>query len=104
MTDLIYNGLITMEEALGNPVFTWKGENFLCVPNTVNDISNVINTGFNEDADFRMTVRLDQFTEDIYPALNDWITYLNYRFLVRQIKKPAHNVFWVYVLELPKIK
>lgn len=102
-TTYILNGLKAMEAMLGNPSFTWKGQVFKCVANTINDSEKSADAGFNENADFRMTVRLNQFTPNIYPALNDYITYLGYKLLVKGIRKPAHGVFWVYILELPTI-
>ena len=103
LLDFILNGVISMENLLGNPTFTWKGESFACVPNTVNDKQKSIDAGFSENADFRMTVRLNQFTPNIYPQLNDYVYYLGYKLLIKEIKKPAHGVFYVFVCELPSI-
>lgn len=102
-TDIILNGVLGMESLLDNPSFVWKGETFACVPNTLVDQIKSADAGFNENADFRMTVRLNQFTPNIYPAINDYITYKGYQLLIKQIRKTSHNVFWVYVCELPSI-
>lgn len=103
LTDFINKSLVSLEKKLNNPTFVWKGETFLCVPNTLNDSAKSVDVGFDEDADFRLTVRLNQFTVGIYPALNDYITYQGYKLLIKKIKKPAPNAFWVYECELPKI-
>lgn len=103
LNDFITFSLKSMEANLGNPTFIWKGETFICVPNTINDGAKAVDVGFDEDGDFRMTVRLNQFSTGIYPALNDFITYQGYKLLIKRIKKPAHNQFWVYEAELPKV-
>ena len=96
-------GLIQTETTLGSPQFTWKGESLACIPNTINDSNSNVLAGLSENADFRMTVRLNQFTPNVYPALNDYITYNGYTLLIKGIKKPAHNLFWIYTCEIPKI-
>src|ERR1017187_6847281 len=103
LNDLILNGVISMENMLVKNTFTWKGETFSCIANTVNDAEKSSDAGFSENADFRMTVRLNQFTPNIYPALNDYIYFQGYKLLIKTIKKPAHNVYWVYVCELPSV-
>jgi hypothetical protein len=101
-TNLILNGCLGMEALLGNPTFSWNNETFACIANTLNDQQKNVLAGLNENADFRMTVRLNQFS-GVYPALNDYITYLGYQLLIKSIKKPAHGVYWVYVCELPSV-
>lgn len=98
----ILGGLIQMEQLKGNKTFTWKAESFVCIPNTYNENIKTEMIGFDENADFRMTVRLNQFTPNIYPALNDYITYSGVNFLIREIKH-MNDVAWVYVCEAPKL-
>ena len=99
VNDFILNSITAMEGMLTLNTFVWKGETFKCVANTVNDTAKASDAGFTEDGDFRMTVRLNQFTPNIYPALNDYITYQGYTLLIKGIRKPAHNVYWVYITE-----
>jgi len=103
LTDFILNGIIQMENTLGNPTFLWKTETFACIPNTLNDAIKNSTPVFDENTDFRMNVRLNQFTPNIYPELHDYITYQGYSMLVKQIKKPVHNVYWIYVCEAPGV-
>ena len=104
MSTFILNGVTGTEKLLNNPTFIWKGETFACVPNTLNDSIKSSDAGFNENADFRMTVRLNQFTVGIYPQLNDYIKYLGYTLLIKGIRKPSHGVFWIYTCELANIQ
>jgi len=104
LNTFILNGVTAMEAYLNNPTFVWKGETFKCVANTINDQERAADAGFSEDADFRMTVRLNQFTPNIYPALNDYIIHQGYQLLIKGIRKPAHGLYWVYICELPNIK
>ena len=104
VANLALNGLNKVRSATGNPTFIWKEETFICTANTLHDkIDNSIDAGTSEDADFRMTVPLNQFTPGIYPALNDFITYDGYNLLVKDISKPSHGIFWVYILALPNV-
>jgi hypothetical protein len=103
VTRLVLNGITKMEKMLGNPTFIWNGETFDCVPNSLNDEIKSDYKFFTEDGEFRMTVRLNQFSSNIYPDKNNDIFYMNVRLLVKKIIKPAHGVYWVYVCQLPKI-
>jgi hypothetical protein len=103
VNDFILNCVIGSEKLLQNPTFAWKGETFGCVPNTLNDTLKSGEAGFDEESDFRMTVRLNQFTPNIYPSINDYVIYLGYKLLIIGIRKPAHGVFWIYICELPKV-
>jgi hypothetical protein len=99
----ILNGVLGMEGLLGKPTFIWKGETFACIANSINDQEAATDAGFKETTDFRMTVRLNQFTPNIYPAINDYITYLGYSLLIKEIKKPTHGVYWIYMCDLATI-
>ena len=101
---LILNGIIGTEKLLGCPTFTWKNETFRCVPNTVHEKIKSSDAGFTDNTDFRMTVRLNQFTPNIYPQPKDYITYLGYTMLIKEVMKPGHGVFYVYVCEAPTIE
>jgi hypothetical protein len=103
VNQLFLSGILLMEQTLNNPTFIWKGETFNCVPSSISDEVKAVDIGYNENGDFNMTVRLNQFTPNVYPALNDFITYLGYKLLIKKIKKPAHGVYWVYQAEIPKI-
>jgi hypothetical protein len=103
VTRLVRSGLNTTQRFLGNPTFVWKDQTFNCIPNTVNDSIKSENKSFNEDADFRMTVMLNQFSQNIYPELNDYIYYLGYQFMVKEIKKPGHGIYWIFVCENTKV-
>lgn len=99
-TDFILNGITQMENMLDNPVFTYKGEDFACVPNTINDvIKSDKQIGYDENVDFRMTVRLNQFTSGIYPQLTHVITYNGTKFVIKEIKTPPHQVYKIYICE-----
>jgi len=102
-TNFILNGCLGMEQLQGSPTFIWEGETFNCIANTIKDSEINVSAGLTENTDFRMTVRLNQFTPNIYPELNDYIIYLGYQLLIRGINKPAHGVFWIYICSMPTI-
>ena len=101
--NFVTNGIIKLEQTLNNPTFTWKNNNYVCVPNTLT--VGVTNSGisFQSNSDFEMTVRLSQFN-GVYPQPNDYIYYSGYKLLVKQIKQLPHNVFWVFVCSNPSMK
>jgi hypothetical protein len=99
--NMVVNGLIQMETLMGNPTFLWNGETFKCVPNTLNTSEKNVRAGLNVNADFRMTVRLTQFSPGIYPQLNDTITYLGFNLLIKGVKFPGHGLFMIITTEQP---
>lgn len=101
--NIILAGQMQMESFLNNPTFAWKGELWACIPNSYIDAVKNDMAGFNSNGDFRMTVRLNQFTPNLYPDTNDIITYLGQDFIIKQIKKTPHGVFWVYICEVASI-
>lgn len=103
LSDFALSGVTGMETLLGNPTFTWKGSTFGCVPNTLNDEVKNNNKWFNENADFRMTVRLNQFSNGVYPSLNDYIYYAGKQLVITGIKKTPHNIFWVFICSQPTV-
>lgn len=104
LSDFILNGVTQIEDTLGNPTFTYKGESFACIPNTLKETVKGGNKElFIASSDFRLTVRLNQFSSGIYPAVNDYITYMDRKLLIKEIYKPVHNQYWVYVTAQPEV-
>jgi hypothetical protein len=103
LSDFILAGMAQMETTLGNPTFIWKGETFICIPNSFSN--KVGNSGmtFEKEDDFRLTVRTNQFTPNIFPKPNDYITYSSNRLLVKEVRYPAHNQFIVIVCQDPSV-
>lgn len=106
MSDLqldILDATLANESDFGSPTFTWLSGSYICIPNTLHNKEKSNDAGFSKDADFRMKVRLNQFSGSNYPALNDYIYFNGNRLLVKQINMLWHNVFAVYEMELPNI-
>ncbi len=100
-SDLL-TSLLENEDELGNPTFTWLGKSYSCLPNVLSEALESNAVGYGSNGDFRMRVRLDQFNGS-YPYLKDFITYMEQKLMVKEIKKPVHGVFWVYVCEKAKV-
>ena len=103
LNNFVLNGVLQMEAMLSNPQIIWKGESVTCIPSTLNTNVKTSDTGFNENVDFRFTIRLNQFATGIYPQLNDYLTYNGNNLLIIEIKQTPHNLFWVYVCKIPSI-
>jgi len=101
LSDFVLAGLTLMENTLGNPTFTWKDTTLACIPNSLIDTIKNSDKWFNENADFRMTVRTNQFNGGAMPQLNDYIYYLGYKLKVSSIKYTPHGIFNVYICSLP---
>jgi hypothetical protein len=104
MNDFILNGLVQMETLLNNPTFSWKGETFGCIPNTLTNGVTNSTVMFEESDDFRMTVRNNQFTPNITPQPNDYLYYNGFQLLVKQVKYMSHGVYNIYICSNPTIK
>ncbi len=89
------------ESDMGNPVITWNGNDYVCLPNTLNASIQSNKVGYNPYGDFRFRVRLNQFTDGIYPDRKQFITYQGDKLQIKQVKKPAHGVFYIYITERP---
>ena len=95
-------GLKRMEGFKGCPKFTWKDGEYSCVPDSLNVTLENSDYSFEESDDFEMTVRLGQFTDGSHPNVNEYITYLGYKMLIKGIKKPD-NIAWVYICKQPTV-
>ena len=93
-----------VEEQFGFPSFTWNGQSFGCLPNTLIDVVKGTDQGFDNNTDVRIAARCNQFDSDSFPSLGDDIIYLGYTLRIKQIEKPMHGVFWVFVTNAPGVK
>jgi hypothetical protein len=59
--DIVENDLTEIEEELGSQMFTWQGEDYLCIPHTIDYQILNSETAFLQNTDFRMKVRISQF-------------------------------------------
>lgn len=106
----INEGMQGLMDLQDNPQFTWKGVNYYCIPSALN-VGQMPNAVI-EDSSWQMSVPfkvknangdfVNQFTPNVYPNLNEHITYLGTELKIVQIKKPAHGQCWVYVCQVPK--
>lgn len=84
--DQILEDIASITAELGNPVFTWNGTDYECVPSTANDSKQVDIGGFSSDSDLIVSVRSDLFFNSIYPEVQkSKITYLNKTYRVLKV-------------------
>jgi len=101
--DSILSDIKQIEKDLDYPTFTYESTDYICIPSDLNLGGKGGSWGFNSDAPFSMTVRLDQFGTGNTPKLTRHITYLGYDLLINKIIKP-HKQFIVVECNFPDIK
>lgn len=82
LSDTIREDLKFIENEMEDQFFTWKGNDYICIPNTANEEKKLEVGGFQIMADFVTSVRADQFSNAL-PQEQDLIRYLgrNYRII-----------------------
>jgi hypothetical protein len=88
LCDDISNDLAEIETDFGTPTFTWNKNDYPCLPDINNVESNPVSIGFTETGDVKLTVRLNVFTNWVYPTENDLITYQGKQFKIYSIQHP----------------
>lgn len=66
--------LAAIETEFDDPTLTWKGEEYKCIPSSVQKIKVLDAGGFMVNTDLILTVRLDQFSE-VFPEPQQTITF-----------------------------
>lgn len=100
--DFMNSALMQMERLTGNQTFTWNGETFICIPNSLNHAGKSIDAGFADYEDFRMTVRLNQFSPNIYPDVEQHVTYMGTDLIIDRILK-TDTVAWAFICRNPNL-
>lgn len=81
LKDTMLADLLTIESDFDDPIFIWKGEEYKCVPSSVQKVKVLDAGGFMVNTDLILTVRLDQFSE-VFPEPQQTITYLDKGFRI----------------------
>ena len=87
--DMVNVGMSRIATRLGNQVFTWKGEDYECIPSTANEIRGLEEGGFSVDADLSLSIRRELFTDGILPAAQQKISYRGRGYRIITIKQDA---------------
>lgn len=75
-----------------NQVFTWKGADYICIPNTANEHRDLGQGGFSITSDLVLSVRADQFTTT-YPTEQETIIYLGKTYRIEKVGTIAMGAY-----------
>lgn len=67
--------LQTIETDMGEQTFTWKGEDYVCMPASNNTAATLEEGGFAVEVDLLINVRTDLFANAVYPAKKEKLTF-----------------------------
>ena len=81
LKDTMLADLELIEADFDDPIFIWKGEEYKCIPASVQKVKVLDVGGFMVDTDLVLTVRLNQFSE-VLPEAQQTITYLDKGFRI----------------------
>ena len=101
LKDTIQADLATISTDLGDPVFTWNGEDYLCIPSSTNVDEFLGIGGFNINYARTITVNLNLFTDTIYPREKDRVTFEGTEYRIEKRIWNANNSFMRLVLVDP---
>src|ERR1051326_1035073 len=100
--DEINTDLQSIEQEMDNQVFTWKGKEYVCIPNTANEQRDLGPGGFSIFSDLILTVRVDQFSSNgILPTEQELITYLGRNFRITDRKSTRLNSSHIPLSRMP---
>ena len=90
----IYDSLKRIETRLGNPILTWQGEEYYCIPSGNGDVLTVELGGFSGDKTVTFKLRLDQFS-DVFPKSQQKLTYNEIEYRIDMVRKDLTNTFTI---------
>ena len=85
--------LAVIETDLDSVEFTWKSENYLCSPASVNQTNDLGIGGFGENISKVLVVRKNAFTDSLYPASKEFVTYDGKEYRIATVVENANKAF-----------
>lgn len=94
LKDTIISDLKTIATDLGNPIMTWKSEEFEVIPSSTTKQLNLEMGGLGEDSALVLSIRKELFTDDIYPTSQEYLTYNSIRYRIQNVR---HDPTWAFL-------
>ena len=93
LSETMAEDLLTIEADLENQVFTWSGEDYLCVPSTDERLieSDSQRGNFLVQRVLTITVRSNLFADSIFPSSNEVIQYKSASYKIANVKKSPNG-------------
>jgi hypothetical protein len=85
LKDDVLAGLADISEWMGNPVFTWQGEEYSCAAGSAGASLVLGEGGFEQQADLVLFVAKSAFTDGIFPAEQQTLVYNGATFRIGKI-------------------
>ena len=96
MSDLgsqIESDLQAIEADMGSQTIIYKTETYVCTPATGRETLILDVGGFERQADLVITIRMSLFTDAVYPASQEKITYNSKSYRIADVKEDATHTF-----------
>lgn len=89
LKDTILKDLLTIENDLGSPFFTWDGIDYVCAPSSDEKLltSDTERGNFRVQRVLRLTVRTNVFSDNVFPTSQDHIQYKLATYRVVDVKQ-----------------
>jgi hypothetical protein len=95
--------LQTIESDLGDQEMTWKGEDYVCMPSSNNTQATLEEGGFSVAVDLIINVRTDLFTDDVYPARKESLTFNNKTYRIAKVtEEPIGGFIQLMLVDMNK--
>jgi hypothetical protein len=91
------------EMAMGNPVFTWNGTAYPCIPAVSTEERMLEDGGFYKAMLLTLTVRLNAFTGTVYPESKQRLTYKGEVYRIDIARVSADGSFLVMECTSPNV-
>lgn len=93
LRETIIADLESIATDLENPVMTWNSEEYEVVPSSTGKQLNLEEGGFGSDLDLVINVRKELFTDEVYPASQQTITYNSIEYRIESVRYDVTGAF-----------
>lgn len=93
LKDIMVADLKVVGADMGDQVFTWKGEDYECIPGTDGQVASLQVGGFSVDADLIINVLKERFGDDVYPVSQQKVTYKTREYRIEVVREDATDAY-----------
>lgn len=93
LKDTIIADLSVIAADMGDQVFTWNGEDYICIPSSTSKGLNLEMGGFGGEATLVLNVRKELFTDAVYPQSQQTLTFNSATYRIESQRQDATGAF-----------
>lgn len=93
LKDTIIADLAVIAADMGDQVFTWNSEEYICIPSSTSKGLNLEMGGFGAESTLVLNVRKELFTDDVYPQPKQTLTYNSVTYRIESQRQDATGAF-----------